>query len=106
MCIRDSWYVRDNLNLEAELLEKLRALLDNRITDLFLEEGIATQKARLDYSAERLRLLFVGITRARRALVITWNTGKSGASGRENQPAVALVNRRAFWEAESHGTAS
>ncbi len=103
--IAERWYVRDNLNLEAELLEKLRALLENRTADLFLEEGIATQKARLDYSAERLRLLFVGITRARRSLIITWNTGKTGATGRENQPAMALVNLRAFWEKQNHGTA-
>ncbi len=102
----EPWYVRDNLNLEAELLEKLRALLENRVGDLFLPEGTATQQARLDYSAERLRLLYVGITRARKALVVTWNTGKSGATGRENQPAVALVNLRAFWERRNHETAS
>jgi len=100
--IAEKFYIRDHLNLEAELLEKLRALLDNRFIDLFLEEGIATQKARLDYSAERLRLLYVGITRARRELLITWNTGKSEITGKENQPAVALVNLRAFWEKRIH----
>lgn len=96
--IAERYYVRDQLNLEAELLEKLRALLDNRVIELYLEEGIATQKARLEYSAERLRLLYVGITRARRSLLITWNTGKPASTGRENQPAVALVNLRAYWE--------
>jgi DNA helicase-2/ATP-dependent DNA helicase PcrA len=101
----EPWYVRDHLNLEAELLEKLRALLENRVSDLFLPEGQATQKARLDYSSERLRLLYVGITRARKALLVTWNTGKSDLTGRENQPAVALVNLRAFWERKIHETA-
>lgn len=102
----EPWYVRDNLNLEAELLEKLRALLDHRTADLFQPEGEATRKARTDYSAERLRLLYVGITRARKALLITWNTGKSGATGRENQPAIALVSLREFWERNIHETAS
>ena len=36
------------------------------------------QSARLDYVRERLRLLYVGITRARRELVVTWNTGRKG----------------------------
>ena len=38
-------------------------------------EGAATNQARLDYAAERLRLLYVGITRAKRDLIVTWNTG-------------------------------
>jgi DNA helicase-2/ATP-dependent DNA helicase PcrA len=41
-----------------------------------LQEGQATQQARLDYCAERLRLLYVGITRARKELIITWNSGR------------------------------
>ena len=41
-------------------------------------EGQATLEARLDYAAERLRLLYVGITRARRELVVTRNTGQRG----------------------------
>jgi DNA helicase-2/ATP-dependent DNA helicase PcrA len=43
---------------------------------LRLEEGQATLSARLDYCSERLRLLYVGITRARRELVVTYNSGK------------------------------
>ena len=38
----------------------------------------ATQQARLDYVRERLRLLYVGITRAKKELIITWNTGRQG----------------------------
>lgn len=100
--ISEKYYVRGELNLEAELLEKLRALLDNHVTDLFLAEGYATNAARLDYSAERLRLLFVGITRARRSLVITWNTGRANNRGVENSPAIPLVNLQAFWEKYLH----
>jgi DNA helicase-2/ATP-dependent DNA helicase PcrA len=38
--------------------------------------GRATQQARMDLAAERLRLLYVGITRARRELIVTYNTGR------------------------------
>ena len=57
----------------------------------------ATQRARLDYAAERLRLLYVGITRARRELIITWNMGRFAAQNDKlsNQPALPLV---ALWE--------
>jgi len=72
----ERWFVRGGLNLEAELLSKLESLVKDDLTGLFLQEGLAGEKARLDYSAERLRLLYVGITRAKRQLVITWNTGR------------------------------
>jgi DNA helicase-2/ATP-dependent DNA helicase PcrA len=47
---------------------------------VYLEEGQATLESRLDYCSERLRLLYVGITRAKKELIITWNTGKSRRS--------------------------
>ncbi|PKN89572.1 MAG: hypothetical protein CVU45_06945, partial [Chloroflexi bacterium HGW-Chloroflexi-7] len=43
---------------------------------MFMEPGYATREARIEYSSERLRLLYVGITRARESLIITWNTGR------------------------------
>ena len=58
-------------------------------------EGFASLDARIDYAAERLRLLYVGITRARKALTITWNTGRGTAT--EATPLIAL---RTFWEGE------
>lgn len=73
--IAEKYYVRDHLNLQAETLYQLEALLQKDPTGLY-EEGSATFKARIDYSAERLRLLFVGITRARKDLAIFWNTGR------------------------------
>jgi DNA helicase-2/ATP-dependent DNA helicase PcrA len=55
---------------------------------VYLEEGQATREARLDYCSERLRLLYVGITRAKKELIITWNTGKSRRG--ESVPALPL----------------
>lgn len=62
--------------------------------DLWYQEGKATQAARLDYVRERLRLLYVGITRARKELVITWNTGRKG----NLQPALPLVALQTYWK--------
>lgn len=82
--ISEKWYVRDELNLQAEALEQLRAANDLNTEYI---EGEASRTSRTDYIAERLRLLYVGITRARQELVITWNTGRKG----DRQPAVPLI---------------
>lgn len=74
--VGEKWFIRENFDPQAEVLSKLEALFKDDISLLFLPAGEATLKARLDYSAERLRLLFVGITRARESLMISWNTGK------------------------------
>jgi DNA helicase II / ATP-dependent DNA helicase PcrA len=71
----EKWFIRDNLNLEAEALAQLKAATSTGEYDYY-EEGIASRQARLDYVRERLRLLYVGITRARKELIITWNTGR------------------------------
>ncbi len=73
----EKWFVRDHLNLEAETLAQLENLR-TRDEYAWYEEGQATQQARLDYVRERLRLLYVGITRAKKELLITWNTGRQG----------------------------
>ena len=75
--ISERWFVRDNLNLEAEALAQLRAAISTSEYDYY-EEGSATRRVRLDYVRERLRLLYVGITRARKELIVTWNTGRKG----------------------------
>ena len=59
--------------------------------------GAATAQARIDYAAERLRLLYVGITRAKRDLIVTWNTGRSPSGAL--QPAAPLIALQAWWEA-------
>ncbi|MBN1260999.1 MAG: ATP-dependent helicase, partial [Anaerolineae bacterium] len=90
--IAEKWFARDDLNLHAETLEQLRALQENPTLFLY-DEGQATLRAREDYAAERLRLLYVGITRARRALIATWNTGKRG----DQRPSVPFVALEAWW---------
>ncbi|MCB9458091.1 MAG: ATP-dependent helicase [Anaerolineaceae bacterium] len=93
----EKWFVRDGLNLEAEALAQLAALKEG--SDYV--PGQATKAARVEYAAERLRLLYVAITRARRELVITWNSGRNGDQI-EARPAAYL---RGWWaqqqEAES-----
>ena len=93
----EPWFIRDRLNLQAEALEQLRVLCEGMPSAYV--EGVATQQARLDYAAERLRLFYVGITRARRELIITWNTGRApeNAGGRPPKgqalPFAALMRR-------------
>ena len=89
--IGEKWFIRDDLNLSAEALAQLRALQSGED----YQEGKASLEARIEYAAERLRLLYVGITRARRALTITWNTGRGVQT--EATPLLAL---RTFWEEE------
>ncbi|HEX7540709.1 MAG TPA: 3'-5' exonuclease, partial [Anaerolineales bacterium] len=60
----------------------------------FYTEGAATQSARLDYVRERLRLLYVGITRAKKELVLTWNTGRQG----DQTPAIPFVALQGWWD--------
>jgi len=99
--IAERWFVRDGLNLEAETLAQLKALYEN--PDFFIyDEGVPTLHAREEYTSERLRLLYVGITRARKELVVTWNNGRRGTA----QPAVPFIALQTWWEsvleAESH----
>ncbi|MCP4542787.1 MAG: ATP-dependent helicase [Chloroflexi bacterium] len=89
--ISEKWFVRDRLNLEAEALAQLEAL---RSPHNVYEEGTATRKARIEYVSERLRLLYVGITRAKKELIITWNTGRRG----DQQPAVPFIALQTFCE--------
>ncbi len=87
----EPWYLRDSLNLTAEVLSQLDALA----TGEPYEEGAASRAARVDYICERLRLLYVGITRARQDLIVTWNTGRGKVPCQE---AVALIALRSWQE--------
>jgi DNA helicase-2/ATP-dependent DNA helicase PcrA len=103
--ISEPWFVRDGLNLEAEALEVLESLVQlqapvpDRLPDIrdwwLAKEGTATRQARLDYVAERLRLLYVGVTRARRSLIVTWNTGRRSD---KLQPAVPFIALHEYWQ--------
>ena len=98
----EKWFVRDLLNLEAEALEQLEALI---AAEDYLE-GEATEFARLDLVRERLRLLYVGLTRARQELIVTWNTGQQYPGKRDNQPAIPFVALQTWWEGEEKGVRS
>jgi DNA helicase-2/ATP-dependent DNA helicase PcrA len=89
----EPWYVRDDLNVLAEALGQLEALRPDGPP--YIEEQPSKQ-ARLDYIGERLRLLYVGITRAKRELIVTWNTGKYEKDPK--QPALAFTALRTHWE--------
>ncbi len=91
--LSEKWFVRDHLNMEAETLAQLHALIEHER----YREGEASAQARIDQAAERLRLLYVGMTRARRELCITWNTGRFAFKGETfaNQPALPLI---ALWQ--------
>ena len=119
--IAEKWFLRDNLNLEAEALAQLHAVDKGDLDALSVSPGAATfvrvggetsrqggadaglpplgaatEQARVDYAAERLRLLYVAITRARRDLIVTWNTGRNPNGAL--QPAAALIALRTWWE--------
>jgi DNA helicase-2/ATP-dependent DNA helicase PcrA len=89
----EKWFIRRGVNLEAEALASLKRLAsdDQPISTL---EFDAAQQARLDNASERLRLLYVGITRARKELIVTWNNGRRGDQ-RQSLPFKML---QAYWE--------
>jgi DNA helicase-2/ATP-dependent DNA helicase PcrA len=89
--ISEKWFLRDNLNLEAETLAQLEAAFSGNEYNWYVE-GQATHEARMEYVRERLRLFYVGITRARKELVITWNTGRRDQST-QALPFAALQDR-------------
>ena len=101
--ISEKYFIRGKLNLEAEALEKLKAVVHGHLPGAFLTEGQATESARFSYAGERLRLFFVGITRAKRSLVITWNTGRENQTSRENTPSLPFTHLQAFWKERSDG---
>lgn len=80
--VSEKWFLEPDINLEAEALEQLTALA----TDQGYTGGRVIDLARQAYAGERLRLLYVAITRARRELIGTWNQGKFAQ--RDNQPVV------------------
>jgi DNA helicase-2/ATP-dependent DNA helicase PcrA len=91
--ISEKWFVRGSLNLEAEALEQLKSLETSNEYEVY-EEGAATLRSRLDYVKERLRLFYVGITRAKKDLIVTWNSGRQG----DATPSLALSELMGWWE--------
>lgn len=94
--ISEKWFIREDFNPHAETLDRLTGLLNDQDDMIQARPGDATMRARLEYASERLRLLFVGITRARESLVITWNHGRS----KEQKMALALEALHAVWKGQ------
>jgi DNA helicase-2/ATP-dependent DNA helicase PcrA len=93
--ISEKWFLRNNLNLEAEALAQLNAATSSSEYDWY-DEGASTLASRVDYVKERLRLFYVGITRAKKELIVTWNTGRQG----DATPSLALSALMGWWESE------
>ena len=91
--IPEKWFIRSNLNLEAETLAQLENAQSTSEFETY-QESRASHSARLDYVRERLRLLYVGITRAKKELIMTWNTGRQG----DQKPALPFVSLQGWLE--------
>lgn len=70
----EKWFIADRRNLEAELLYDLESLRVQHAGGIMLR-AYDKQNARDDVARERLRLFYVGVTRAKKSLTISWNTG-------------------------------
>ncbi len=71
----EKYFIEGRRNLEAELLYDLEALkIENSGGIMFRQYD--RQNARDDIVRDRLRLFYVGVTRAKKSLTISWNTGK------------------------------
>src|SRR5688572_2955076 len=92
--ISERWFLRSNLNLEAEALAQLDAAMSSNEYDWY-NEGAATLASRIDYVKERLRLFYVGLTRAKKELIVTWNTGRQG----DALPSLPFSALMGWWEA-------
>jgi len=91
--ISEKYFILDRRNLQAEILAELDIHTSNPPTAV-AHPGIGRLDARNELIRDRLRLLYVGITRAKSSLTISYNTGKNQAA------AVAL---RALWQESKHG---
>jgi DNA helicase II / ATP-dependent DNA helicase PcrA len=76
--VSEKWFLVNKINLPAEAVDGLQRFSAGDPLAFLSSPGEATLEARRKYCAERLRLLFVGITRAKKELIITWNSGKRG----------------------------
>ncbi len=87
----EKWFVKDHMNLEAETIAQFNTLIQNSPYDWY-QPGRASLDARQEFIRERLRLLFMGLTRARRWLTLTWNTGRTSTKNVAALPFLALFN--------------
>jgi len=85
----EKYFLRGRMNLQSELVTQLRALAEGSFVDTS-----NTSALRADSVRDRLRLLYVGITRAKRSLTISFNTGKD----KKQNEALAVSAMREYLE--------
>ncbi|HOE35436.1 MAG: ATP-dependent helicase [Chloroflexi bacterium] len=85
----EKYFLRGKMNMQAEMVALLRSLAEGTSQDVQTKSI-----ARADVARERLRLLYVGITRAKRSLTISFNTGRDG----KQSEALAVSALRAYLE--------
>lgn len=73
----EKWFIDGKRNLEAELFYDLESMRLEHLGGLMFQQ-YDKQSARDDIVRDRLRLFYVGITRAKKSLTISWNTGRIG----------------------------
>lgn len=93
----ENFFIKDNRNLEAEAVEAVHFLASKNTEPTLNPQQIAYQ-ARLDVIRERLRLLYVGITRAKEQLYLSWNKGQLD----RNQQALAVQVLSQYLKDKAH----
>lgn len=94
----ERWFLRGQINLVAETLAEFELLKHPEGRSLPVR-GDATVAERKRLIQERLRLLFVGITRAKSELVVTCNNG----SKQKGQPSVGLIALKQYTDRSEAG---
>lgn len=93
----DDQFMGEYEALGGDPSEEAKAALLTLIGELELDSYSATETAHIEVIAERLRLLYVGITRARRYLSVSWSREvQYGMRFRMVQPAEAFLELRAY----------
>lgn len=90
--ISEKWFILDRRNLQAEILKELDLLISKSPISV-AHPGIGRLDARNELIRDRLRLLYVGITRAKSSLTMSYNVGPNRT--------VALAYR-ALWQEEEN----
>ena len=90
--ISEKWFILDRRNLQAEVLSELNILTSNN-SSAVAHPGIGRIDARNELIRDRLRLLYVGITRAKSSLTISYNTGPDKT---------AAVAYQALWQEQEN----
>ncbi len=91
--IGEADYFKEPRNKQAEILAELKNIITNR--GVGFQPGKATLIDRNDVARERLRLLYVGMTRAKKSLTLSFNVGFN----RRKSLALEVLSER--WRDES-----